>query len=156
MYYNALFDVPNEDGKLRIDMTAQVYIVLNEAKNVLTIPAAAIQSQRANRKDSSANGNKSSDQAKKPDAETTQHPKRLDLTEDDKALIAQGKASILMVRVLQADGTAQPQPVLIGLNNRVSAQVLKGLKQGDQVVIADASDSSNDKAKRSSQRPMGM
>lgn len=156
VYYNALFDVPNEDGKLRIDMTAQVYIVLNEAKNVLTIPAAAIQSQRANRKDSSANANKSSDQAKKPDAETTQHPKRLDLTEDDKALIAQGKASIVMVRVLQADGTAQPQPVLIGLNNRVSAQVLKGLKQGDQVVIADASDSSNDKAKRSSQRPMGM
>ena len=156
VYYNALFDVPNEDGKLRIDMTAQVYIVLNEAKNVLTIPAAAIQSQRANRKDSSANGTKSTDQAKKPDAETTQRPKRLDLTEDDKALIAQGKASILMVRVLQADGTAQPQPVLIGLNNRVSAQVLKGLKQGDQVVIADASDSSNDKAKRSSQRPMGM
>ena len=156
VYYNALFDVPNEDGKLRIDMTAQVYIVLNEAKNVLTIPAAAIQSQRANRKDSSANANKSSDQAKKSGAETTEHPKRLDLTEDDKALIAQGKASILMVRVLQADGTAQPQPVLIGLNNRVSAQVLKGLKQGDQVVIADASDSSNDKAKRSSQRPMGM
>ena len=156
VYYNALFDVPNEDGKLRIDMTAQVYIVLNEAKNVLTIPAAAIQSQRANRKDSSANANKSSDQAKKSGAETTEHPKRLDLTEDDKALIAQGKASIAMVRVLQADGTAQPQPVLIGLNNRVTAQVLKGLKQGDQVVIADASDSSNDKAKRSSQRPMGM
>jgi len=32
VYYNALFDVPNEDGKLRIDMTAQVYIVLDEAK----------------------------------------------------------------------------------------------------------------------------
>jgi macrolide-specific efflux system membrane fusion protein len=32
VYYNALFDVPNEDGKLRIDMTAQVYIVLAEAK----------------------------------------------------------------------------------------------------------------------------
>ncbi len=43
MYYNALFDVPNEDGKLRIDMTAQVYIILDEAQNVLTIPAAAIQ-----------------------------------------------------------------------------------------------------------------
>ena len=156
VYYNALFDVPNEDGKLRIDMTAQVYIVLNEAKNVLTIPAAAIQSQRANRKDSSANANKSSDQAKKSGAETTEHPKRLDLTEDDKALIAQGKASILMVRVLQADGTAQPQPVLIGLNNRVTAQVLKGLKQGDQVVIADATDSSNEAAKRSNQRVMRM
>ena len=156
VYYNALFDVPNEDGKLRIDMTAQVYIVLNEAKNVLTIPAAAIQSQRANRKDSSANANKSSDQAKKSGAETTEHPKRLDLTEDDKALIAQGKASIAMVRVLQADGTAQPQPVLIGLNNRVTAQVLRGLKQGDQVVIADASDTSNESAKRSNQRAMRM
>lgn len=32
VYYNALFDVPNTDGKLRIDMTAQVYIVLNSAK----------------------------------------------------------------------------------------------------------------------------
>ncbi|MBP6353706.1 MAG: efflux RND transporter periplasmic adaptor subunit, partial [Acinetobacter sp.] len=46
VYYNALFDVPNEDGKLRIDMTAQVYIILAEAKNVLTIPAAAIQNKR--------------------------------------------------------------------------------------------------------------
>ncbi|MCY6413265.1 MacA family efflux pump subunit [Acinetobacter sp. VNH17] len=156
VYYNALFDVPNEDGKLRIDMTAQVYIVLAEAKNALTIPAAAIQSQRPNRKDRSANGTKSTDQAKKSGAETTQRPKRLDLTEDDKALIAQGKASMAMVRVLQADGTAQPQPVLIGLNNRVTAQVLKGLKQGDQVVIADATDSSNEAAKRSNQRAMRM
>ena len=43
MYYNALFDVPNEDGKLRIDMTAQVYIILAEANNVLTVPASALQ-----------------------------------------------------------------------------------------------------------------
>ena len=155
VYYNALFDVPNEDGKLRIDMTAQVYIVLNEAKNVLTIPAAAIQTKRSNKKE---NGNNSvaTDKAKNADTQKAQHPKRLDLTEAEKALIAQGKASTGMVRVLQADGTAQPQPVLIGLNNRVTAQVLRGLKQGDQVVIADATDSSNESAKRSNQRAMRM
>ena len=155
VYYNALFDVPNEDGKLRIDMTAQVYIVLAEAKNVLTIPAAAIQTKRSNKKE---NGNNSvaTDKAKNADTQKAQHPKRLDLTEAEKALIAQGKASTGMVRVLQADGTAQPQPVLIGLNNRVTAQVLKGLKQGDQVVIADATDSSNESAKRSNQRVMRM
>jgi macrolide-specific efflux system membrane fusion protein len=34
--------------------------------------------------------------------------------------------------------------------------VLKGLKQGDQVVIADASDTSNESAKRSAQRAMRM
>ena len=155
VYYNALFDVPNEDGKLRIDMTAQVYIVLAEAKNVLTIPAAAIQTKRSNKKE---NGNNSvaTDKAKNTDTQKAQHPKRLDLTEAEKALIAQGKASTGMVRVLQADGTAQPQPVLIGLNNRVTAQVLRGLKQGDQVVIADATDSSNESAKRSNQRVMRM
>lgn len=155
VYYNALFDVPNEDGKLRIDMTAQVYIVLAEAKNVLTIPAAAIQTRRSNKKE---NGNNSvaTDKVKNTDTQKMQQPKRLDLTEAEKALIAQGKASTGIVRTLQADGTAQPQPVLIGLNNRVTAQVLRGLKQGDQVVIADATDSSNESAKRSNQRAMRM
>lgn len=156
VYYNALFDVPNEDGKLRIDMTAQVYIVLADAKNALTIPAAAIQTQRGNRSAKGGQGNRSADQAKKADGDKAQRPKRLELSEEEKALVAQGKASTGMVRVLQADGTAQPQPVLIGLNNRVTAQVLKGLKQGDQVVIADASDSSNEAAKRSNQRAMRM
>lgn len=156
VYYNALFDVPNEDGKLRIDMTAQVYIVLADAKNALTIPAAAIQTQRGNRSAKGGQGNQSAEQAKKSDSDKAQRPKRLELSEEEKALVAQGKASTGMVRVLQADGSAQPQPVLIGLNNRVTAQVLKGLKQGDQVVIADASDSSNEAAKRSNQRAMRM
>jgi macrolide-specific efflux system membrane fusion protein len=42
IYYNGLLDVPNPDGLLRISMTAQVYVVLNEAKGVVIIPSAAI------------------------------------------------------------------------------------------------------------------
>ena len=42
IYYNALFDVPNADGRLRTYMTAQVYVVLAQAKGVLTIPSAAL------------------------------------------------------------------------------------------------------------------
>ena len=156
VYYNALFDVPNEDGKLRIDMTAQVYIVLAEAKNVLTIPAAAIQSKRPNKKERGANSSRSAEKSKDADQPKSQRPQRLNLSDAEKALIAEGKASIATVRVLQADGSAQPQSVLVGLNNRVTAQVLKGLKQGDQVVIADASDTSNESAKRSNQRAMRM
>lgn len=154
IYYNALFDVPNEDGKLRIDMTAQVYIILNEAKNVLTIPAAAIQG--SNRSQA-----KRSDTAKEPTAKSstdqtqTDRPKRLELSAEEKLLIEQGKASLSMVRVVQADGTAKPQAVLVGLNNRVTAQIIKGLKQGDKVVIADASDTSNDAAKRSNRAGAG-
>ena len=156
VYYNALFDVPNEDGKLRIDMTAQVYIVLAEAKNVLTIPAAAIQNKRPNKKERGTNSARSAEKSKDTDQPKSQRPQRLNLSDAEKALIAEGKASIATVRVLQADGSAQPQSVLVGLNNRVTAQVLKGLKQGDQVVIADASDTSNESAKRSNQRAMRM
>ena len=43
IYYNGLLDVPNPDGLLRISMTAQVYVVLNEAKDVIIIPSAAIE-----------------------------------------------------------------------------------------------------------------
>ena len=154
IYYNALFDVPNEDGKLRIDMTAQVYIILNEAKNVLTIPAAAIQS--SNRSQAKRSDTAKEQTAKSSTDQTqTDRPKRLELSAEEKALIEQGKASLSMVRVVQADGTAKPQAVLVGLNNRVTTQIIKGLKQGDQVVIADASDTSNDAAKRSNRAGAG-
>jgi len=162
VYYNALFDVPNEDGKLRIDMTAQVYIVLDEARNVLTIPAAAIQTsnrpQRPNRgegaQETRGEGRPRSEESaardeSRADNAKGERPARLELSDVERALVEQGKAQRAMVRVLQADGTAKPTPVLIGLNNRVTAQVIKGLKRGDQVVIADGSDTSNDGAKRS-------
>jgi macrolide-specific efflux system membrane fusion protein len=44
VYYNGLMDVPNPDGQLRISMTAQVFVVQSEAKQVLTIPSAALES----------------------------------------------------------------------------------------------------------------
>ncbi len=42
VYYIGYLDVDNRDGKFRIDMTAQVNIVISAVKNVLTIPASAI------------------------------------------------------------------------------------------------------------------
>ena len=42
VYYNGLFDVPNPDHKLRISMTAQVTIVLDEAKDVLTLSSGLV------------------------------------------------------------------------------------------------------------------
>ncbi len=42
VYYNGLFDVPNPGHKLRISMTASVTIVLDEARNVLTLPATLV------------------------------------------------------------------------------------------------------------------
>lgn len=42
VFYDVLFDIPNPEGKLKIQMTAQVFIVLAQAKGVLLIPAVAI------------------------------------------------------------------------------------------------------------------
>lgn len=44
VYYNGTFTVPNPEGRLRTYMTAEVHIVLGQAKNVLLIPFQAIQS----------------------------------------------------------------------------------------------------------------
>lgn len=38
VYYNALLDVPNPENRLRIAMTAQVSLLLGEAKNALLVP----------------------------------------------------------------------------------------------------------------------
>lgn len=146
IYYNALFDVPNEDGKLRIDMTAQVYIVLNEAKNALTIPVAGLQNSKPKKPDNTAN------QANVKPIGKENAPKSLELTDDEKALIDEGKASLGTVKVL-VDNKAIEKPVLVGLNNRVNVQILRGLEVGEQVIIADGNDKSNDKAKRNNMPP---
>ncbi|ABS49204.1 MULTISPECIES: efflux RND transporter periplasmic adaptor subunit [Yersinia pseudotuberculosis complex] len=46
IYYNGLFDVANPTGALRISMTAQVYILLNQAKNAVVIPATALENDQ--------------------------------------------------------------------------------------------------------------
>ncbi|MBF7687828.1 efflux RND transporter periplasmic adaptor subunit [Acinetobacter rathckeae] len=156
IYYNALFDVPNPDQKLRINMTAQVYIVLSSAKDALLVPSAALSNLRAPKTDHAPQT--------PPNAptNTANKPQKLDLTEAQKELLKSGQASLSMVRVL-VNNTAQPQQVLVGMNNRISAQVLAGLKEGDQVIIADSSDSSAANAKANNNRkrtntppPMGM
>jgi len=50
IYYNALFDVPNEDGRLRALMTAQVSIVLAQRSNVLQISSSALGARGADGK----------------------------------------------------------------------------------------------------------
>jgi len=47
VFYNALFEVPNPDHRLRIAMTAQVHIVLDTAQKVLTVPVAALGGREA-------------------------------------------------------------------------------------------------------------
>ena len=109
IYYNGLFDAPNEDGKLRISMTAQVQIVRADAPGALTIPATA--------------------------------------------LGPRGKDGSYIVRVVGADGQAQPRSIKVGLNTNVSVQVLEGLVEGDKVVIGDAATAPSKTGAQGGMRP---
>ncbi len=97
VYYNGLFDVPNPDGKLRVAMTAQVSIVLAQAKDAVVVPSSALGKR--------------------------------------------GKGGTYEVQVLEGEGPdakVTTRQVRIGLNNRMQAQVLEGLKAGDKVVVSEA------------------
>ena len=95
VYYNGVLDVANPEHKLRIAMTAEVNIVLGEARGALAVPSTALE------KFDSASGR-------------------------------------YRVRVLRDDQTIEPREVRVGMNNKVDAQILEGLREGEQVVIGEA------------------
>ena len=101
IYYVGYVEVPNPDRLFRIDMTAQIYIIVNEAKNTLLVPSTVIQEKRAKEKGKSATGK--------------------------------------FVRVLKDDGTVEERTVEVGIDNRVNAQILSGLKEGEEVIISEES-----------------
>lgn len=47
IYYQALFDVPNADHRLRPSMTAQVSVLLGRARRAVVIPVTALQKRDA-------------------------------------------------------------------------------------------------------------
>lgn len=116
VYYNGLFDVPNPDDKLRVSMTAQVSIVLANAKDALVIPSSALSDRR-------------------------------------------DKSGHYTVSVLEGDAknpSITKRKVKIGLNNRVQAQVLEGLNEGDKVVVGEAQAGDSGSVGRAGRRGPGM
>jgi len=74
------------------------------------------------------------------------------------ALDKAGPDGTYSVRVVGSDQRVDSRKVRIGLNNKVDAQVLDGLKEGEQVVIGEASasaaSSSNNNSRRGPPPPM--
>lgn len=93
VYYIGYLDVDNSEGKFRIDMTAQVNIIINAARGVLVVPSSAIE------------------------------------TKDGKST----------VRIIGEDGFAKPVEVVVGIDNRVNAEIKSGLNKGDVIVIGEQS-----------------
>ncbi|WP_367106771.1 efflux RND transporter periplasmic adaptor subunit [uncultured Psychrobacter sp.] len=118
IYYIGYIEVPNTERRFRIDMTAQVYIVVDEAKNALLIPSAALQP--------------ASGAPKSTDAANTEAT----------------NGSTANVRVLKDDGEVVEQTVQVGINNRVNAQILNGLSEGDEVILSEESEQGQSRGRR--------
>jgi len=107
--YNALFDVPNPDGALMTQMTAQVFFVVAQARDALLVPMAAL-----------AQGGSQAGSGARPNS-------------------AAARVGSGTVKVLNPRGELEDRTVQIGVSNRVQAQVLAGLEEGERVVSGRSS-----------------
>ena len=110
--YNGLFDVPNPDGLLMTQMTAQVFFVVAQAKDALLVPMAALTQDSARARPGIASARSAAQGAGGAPAKP-----------------AMGK-----VKVVDERGALSERVVEVGVSNRVQAQVLVGLEEGERVV----------------------
>lgn len=110
IYYNGLFDIANVNGKLRIGMTAQVSIIINQSSDALLVPAQVLQPS-SNR--------------------------------------GYSRVPVLI------NGQVEYKEVKVGINNKINAEIIEGLSEGDEIVLGDSNGSTTipGRFKRS---PMGI
>jgi macrolide-specific efflux system membrane fusion protein len=118
--FNALFDVPNPDTRLMTDMTAQVFFIVAQAKDALQIPMGAFQQTRSPRADA----------ASRPDTGSNTGAQRPQRSSGDGA----PRTRQATVKVLDANGKIVERTIEIGVSNRIFAQVVDGLSEGEKVV----------------------
>lgn len=146
--YNALFDVPNPNKVLMPQMTAQVFFVVAEARDVLMVPVAALTFQRPQRtqtaaaaplddepdsaKSASAPAKSSEQSADRPRGERRRGMRR------DAAPGASSTPRRAIVKVATSNDERNPtvieREVTVGVASRVNAEIVSGLNEGERVV----------------------
>lgn len=154
--YTGLFEVENTDGTLLSEMTAQVYFVTSSAENVLTVPLGALsfagQEQASARFAAmAANGGAGGPPNGPPSASGASNgggsfpggagfqggpPRGAGGAVQGRN--ADGRQGVTprpaVVTLVHPDGTQEERQVMVGLTSRVAAEIITGLKEGDQVV----------------------
>lgn len=133
--YNALFDVPNESRVLMTQMSTQVFFIESQAKDVLLVPMSAV-SFAPPRGDRPQGERPKGEQANAPqptEEQKAEWKKRRDEIKEgaDKSAHRPRPA---MVKVMSEDGDIEERKVLVGVTNRVQAQIIEGLQEGEKVV----------------------
>jgi macrolide-specific efflux system membrane fusion protein len=138
--YTALFDVANPNKQLMTQMTAQVFFVRAAAQNAIIVPVAALHytpGAQAGGRAAQAPQQGAADQAGRAgrggggggrrgggrgagggggDAEAGLRPRAATVT------------------VVKDDGSQETRDVMVGVTDRVNAQIVSGLEEGEQVI----------------------
>lgn len=147
--YKALLDIENPQGRLKPQMTAQVFFVTGSAQDAVLVPVTALQSAPRRARPGSA---------ERPIADSNAGQGRRGFMEAEAATPAsapQGRdsgraafraareahpdAELATVLVLNAAGEPQPRPVLVGLKTRTQAEIIYGIEPGETVVTGEVS-----------------
>ncbi|MBL8642680.1 MAG: efflux RND transporter periplasmic adaptor subunit [Rhodospirillaceae bacterium] len=120
--YNSLFDVQNPDHDLYTQMSAQVFFLVGEAKNVPIVPVAALKPAARPQRDGTGAPADGAARDAAPREGNARPPRNPD------------GAKTFMVRVKNG-GDVEERTVTIGVMNRLVAEVKSGLNVGDEVVI---------------------
>jgi len=162
VYYNALFDVDNPEGTLRIDMTAQVSIILAQARDALLIPSVALGEPVFERPEVSETVEEGENAPQRPRMRPSGEgrPREMASTSDNtgankapsgssrmakrmqrtpRPSLASFASEYYMVRVLDETGAPQQRKIKVGLNDGAQVAVIEGLNEDDQVVVGDRS-----------------
>lgn len=146
--YKALLDIANPKGRLKPEMTAQVFFITGSAKDAVLVPVTALQSLPAGRQ---LPGNSDGAGARNPgtppksgglmQAQAAEGPRGMPdegrMAAFRQAREANPDAEMGTVLVMDANGEPRPQPVLVGLKTRTQAQILFGLEPGQKVVTGE-------------------
>ncbi|WP_049629173.1 efflux RND transporter periplasmic adaptor subunit [Cellvibrio sp. pealriver] len=128
--YNALFDVPNEHRLLMTQMSTQVFFIESQAKDVLLVPMSAVSFARPTEmrpQNDSANRTAPTEEQR-----AAWKKRRSEMSQGDDKSSPSARPAI--VRVMNGDGDIEERKVLIGVTNRVQAQIVEGLTEGEKVV----------------------
>ena len=160
--YTGLFDVDNADGALLPEMTAQVFFITSAARDVLTVPMGALTFAAAPLPEGGLPPGAGAPAGARRPPDASGAPADIPVNaEAAAAAMRQAFQSgqrpppganggrrgrpgatpgemparrFATVRVIGADGIEQERSVVIGISSRVSAEVISGLTEGDQVV----------------------
>ena len=123
--YTALFDVANPTRELMPQMSAQVFFVQAGAYDVITVPVGALRytdrPARGGGRGKGAEGGKDAPQQAAAQAQT-------EAAADKPTRPAE-------VTVVHDDGMQEVRKVLVGVTDRVNAEIVSGLSEGENVIV---------------------